>query len=443
MGFSGGIDGFDYTTGPRKDWRLNLYNKNDYDFTDIHNVYGVLEGQEKDKVILIGNHRDAWIKGGAADPNSGSAIMLEIARALNELTKEGFKPHYSIVLASWDGEEYGLLGSTAYAEKYGERLGKEVVTYINLDAAVSGSHLKMAASPLLNEFLLSVAKKVVYPKAVNTTLLEHFASESKIHILGSGSDYTAFYEHLGIPSVDLGFGVGKDDAVYHYHSNYDSLYWMKNIADPGFQLHNTLAQYVGLLVLNISERKLVTYYQARQYSYSISEYFNKLADDLPKDWLGKKVSLDDTSFNGLRESHHGKHKNETLYALVDDMRRLLKHHYKVCFKYDSYLENLQKLWDKEISHSNNPFRKYFFNKKVNSANAKIMHLEKKFLYEDGLNGREWFKHIVFASGRHTGYAGQALPGLAEAIEDEDFDEAVRWMRIIKRKLFSSLIDLDF
>lgn len=437
LGFHGGISNFSYTTGPSHS-QVNIFNNNTYTFTDLWNVLGYYEGHDSNEVILIGNHRDAWIKGGASDPNSGSAALLEVARALGELFKLGWKPQKSILLASWDGEEYGLLGSTAYAEKFADEIGKKIVSYVNTDVAVSGSHLSLSSSPLLNKFLLDIADQVQYPNS-NETLKERFLSESSIHILGSGSDYTSFYEHLGVTSVDLGFGNGKGDPVYHYHSNYDSYHWMEKFADPGFVFHNTLAQYLGLLIINLSEQKLLQPYQAYDYSQAIKSYFDELVDKIPSDWLYKPVTVEEIQSTGCHMM--SKKHNITLSKLVNSTYHELKGFNRVSNKHDHYTKALQKAWDEDVSKSKNPFRKFIFNRKVKNANNKLKHLEKEFLYEEGLNGRDWFKHVVFASGRYTGYAGQKLPGLTEALEDHDFEQTARWIGIIKNSIKNGLISL--
>lgn len=426
LGFKGGIEEFDYSTGPSIGRTLTLYNNNDYKFQDIHNVYGLVEGKDKSKVIVLGNHRDSWIKGGAGDPNSGSAVLLEIARALKNLFDQGFKPNYSILLASWDGEEYGLLGSTAFAEKYSHILKKEVVAYINLDAAVTGTRLKIASSPLLDKFLLNVADKIKHPLK-DQTLKENFLLESKISILGSGSDYTSFFEHLGITSVDLGFSTGKGDAVYHYHSNYDSFKWISTYGDPGFLFHNTLAQYIGLLVLELSENKLLYSFNLEVYSKNLKNYFNDLIEEFPKKWP-----------NNLT------YKNKKFKELLNETNLKIDELISKSIKFDYNTKFLQQIWETDIYNSKNPFKRYSFLRKVYRTNDILKHFEKNaFLHEDGLDNRSWFKHIVFASGRYTGYAGQRLPGLTEAVEDLDFENAVKWTEILKESINKAINNISF
>lgn len=453
LGFKGGIKDFDYSVGPAPGFELNIYNNNTYVFTDLYNVIGLYEGLDPSNLIVIGNHRDAWIKGGAADPNSGSAVLLEVARALGELFKLGFKPQSSIMLASWDGEEYALLGSTSYAERYAKILQKNVIVYLNSDVAVGGSHLKLAASPLLNEYLLDVADLVQYPQRGNDTtdtaapaaapltLKEHFLNSSHISILGSGSDYTVFYEHLGITSADIGFNSGKGDPVYHYHSNYDSYHWMSEFADPGFKLHNTIAQYLGLLALGVSETKTLSSFKSADFATAIKGYFYNLVDKVPAEWLNREIpSLESyKTFCQMRSSASaGPKVPSTFQDLINLTIEELSTFLTTSIAFDAKLSALQTEWD---TPSKFPWKKIYLHWKIFRANLKLKHLEQKFLYQDGLKNREWFKHIGFASGRFTGYAGQSLPGLTEALEDQDFEEAVKWVGIIKKAVKSAGVGL--
>ena len=213
----------------------------------------------------MGNHRDSWIKGGAADPNSGSAVLLSIAKALGRLkTKHGWKPLRTIVLASWDGEEYALLGSTEWGEDHAKYLTHHALAYINLDVAVSGPNFKGSASPLLNLLLRAVTKRVTYPSQSSEksqSVYDHWKETggAQISTLGSGSDYSVFLDHLGIPSLDFGFTGGHGDAVYHYHSNYDSFHWMDKFVDSDWELHATAARVMGLLTATLSENIVVDF----------------------------------------------------------------------------------------------------------------------------------------------------------------------------------------
>ena len=221
-----------YVTGPNPNAQLRLVNSMNETYVHIWDSIGIINGTSQDEVIVIGNHRDAWIIGGAADPNSGSAVMIELSKAFGNLLKSGWKPKRTIVLASWDMEEYGLVGSTEFVEEYLPWLNGAAVSYLNIDVGSSGPVPDISASPELHTLLLDTMKKVVYPNVGSADLYEQqtlydvWANLSApVGVLGSGSDYTAFL-HNGISSVDLGATNGRSDPVYHYHSNYDTYHWL-------------------------------------------------------------------------------------------------------------------------------------------------------------------------------------------------------------------------
>ena len=208
--------------------------------TTIWNAIGIINGTSPDEVVIVGNHRDAWMVGGAADPNSGSAVMVEMSKAFGKLMKTGWKPRRTIVLCSWDAEvnimaiitglqanlfkEFGIVGSTEWVEEYIPWLSKANVAYINTDTAVSGSFPSIEATPDFHAPGLEAMKKIVYPNhgLTNVTMYDVWseaAEGASPGILGSGSDYTAFLHGIGISSIDIGAGPGPTDPVYHYHSS--------------------------------------------------------------------------------------------------------------------------------------------------------------------------------------------------------------------------------
>lgn len=469
--WQGELEGFKYYSGPNTNVTLNLYNDQVFKVQPIHNVYGEIEGEKKDEVIIIGNHRDAWIKGGAGDPNSGSAVLIELARAFGALKDAGFKFKRTIVLQSYDGEEYGLLGSTEYGENHGDTLKRKVVSYINLDSAVTGSNLSLGASPVLNEVLRKVAREIDYPKKNVDSLYDHFVDVSKdrISTLGSGSDYTVFLEHLGIPSVDIGFGPGKGDSIYQYHSNYDSHYWITHFGDPGFVFHNVAAKYVGLLALQLSQQEVIDF-GTQDYAKALVSFFNKTESSIPKSWWSEEATNgegwkeftkwdvadllagEETSkiysprsqypfpeLFGYKQCEHtklhmmidlAKHKKLKLKDIVKLTENDLQRFVNATQILDAQSEVLQLKFDKRDSlHFWERIKLHF---QIKHHNALLQYFERNFLHEKGLHERPWFKHIVFASGRYTGYAGQDLPGLSEALEDEDFDRFVHWLGILSR-----------
>ncbi|KAJ9116409.1 hypothetical protein QFC22_004851 [Naganishia vaughanmartiniae] len=236
----GGLKDVEYFTGPSEK-QIRFINEVDTKVTPIWNVFATIPGHIRDEVVVIGNHRDAWVLGGA-DPSSGSASVNEIMRGFSALLERGWKPLRTIMIASWDAEEYGLIGSTEWCEDFGAWLSKNVVAYLNVDVSVSGSNLGLSASPSLAHLMRHAAMQVEHPTDKDRTLWsmqdggdwktfnlvkglsadidyeEMFASELKVKALGSGSDYTAFLQRYGVASTDMGYGFGPNDPVYHYHS---------------------------------------------------------------------------------------------------------------------------------------------------------------------------------------------------------------------------------
>lgn len=471
--WEGELEGFDYSTGPNKDVVLNLYNNQIYNITPLWNVYGEIEGENKDEAIVIGNHRDAWIRGGAGDPNSGSATLLEVARALGELKASGYKFKRSIILQSFDGEEYGLLGSTEQGEFFSKELKKKVVAYFNLDVAVVGKHLKLGASPILKKVLREAAMEIEYPEPDVGTLYDHFVKETGDNIknLGSGSDYTVYLEHLGIPSADLGFSQGKGDPIYQYHSNYDSYYWMSEFADKGFVYHNLAAKYLAISVLKVSEEEIINF-SVKDYADDLVKYYNESVESIPKKWYEQSLEgssvwdkylvqpMNENDF--IRESTSGYYSNEEVFPFPELMkpkickhtRRMMystRHHknatlgdlvsntlgdlirlQKITEIYDNESKNLQIKFDNRDSlHWWQKIKLHF---EIKHHNKLLQYFERNFLHSHGLHERPWFKHIVFASGRFTGYEGQTLPGLKEAIEDGDLERFVEWLGILSKSI---------
>ncbi|SCV05323.1 LANO_0H04962g1_1 [Lachancea nothofagi CBS 11611] len=411
----GGLKGFDYWTGPAPSYSLNLYNNQSYDIRPIYNVYGNITGTDSSEgYILIGNHRDAWIKGGASDPNSGSASMLEVIRAFHELQLQGWKPRKTIVFASWDGEEYALLGSTEFGEKYADDLQANCLAYLNVDVSVSGKQLNIGASPFLNQVLTESLHLVAYP--FGGTLFDHyFKKYEKFGILGSGSDYTVFQEHLGIASVDMGFDSSRDDPVYHYHSNYDSFHWMSTMGDPGFKLHNALSRYLGLVALKLTERKVIPT-EVKSYATELELYFQALLTRVPDKWMSIPTG--------------GCHR--TISSALANLEAEFKKFVTNADAFDVRANALQAEWD--VSGSLPFWRRIALHYKIKGLNYKLRYLERRFLHHKGLDGRSWFKHIVYAAGRDTGYKGFAFPGLKEALDDDDVYRFTKWLRIIRRKM---------
>ncbi|KAK9244047.1 hypothetical protein V1506DRAFT_542545 [Lipomyces tetrasporus] len=448
----GGMREYDYSIGPST-MDVNLYNDQEYKITPIWNAIGRIDGVIKDEVVILGNHRDAWIVGGAGDPNSGSAVLIELARAFGELKAQGWKPLRSIVLASWDGEEYGLLGSTEWAEDLAKYLDANALVYVNVDGAVTGSHFHADASPLLNTVVKDVIKRVSDPKG--GYVYDHWLQETKGRIgnLGSGSDYTVFQDHLGIPSIDFGFS-GGDNAVYQYHSNYDSFHWMDKYGDPTWEYHVTMVKIWGLVALQLSEIEVISF-DVGEYAHSLMSYFSNVKakisrivgeSELDVDISGGFYDCPEVRGSLIREC-----KYIDVTAIDDvDLPDLKLGWWYISSSLRNCSDALDKLLDAASSFDakSSSIKKQYFTDypwfkgykklrlyfQIQELNSQYKQFERMFLYESGLDDREWYRHVIFAPGIWTGYAGATFPGLNEALDARNITNTKRWLDIITERI---------
>ncbi|KAI0750987.1 Zn-dependent exopeptidase [Daedaleopsis nitida] len=299
--------------------KVRLVNHVDTRVIPIWNTMAILPGHIKNETVIVGCHRDAWVMG-AADPTSGTVSMHEVIRGYGALLKSGWRPLRNIVFASWDAEEYGLIGSTEFAEDFPDWISKNVVAYINLDVSSSGSQWTALSSPSLAHLIREVALIVPHPTDPSKTLWdarqdagpfqggideevldmfveqrkEYITSDLSIYPLGSGSDYTPFLQHLGVASMDQSFSATHTDAPYHYHSIYDSQRWQELYADPGFVKHVAVAKHLGLMVLRLAD-SIILPLNTTHYSLELDKYLDKVETIAAS--LDKIVDL-----TGLRKS---------------------------------------------------------------------------------------------------------------------------------------------
>ena len=405
-----GYKGVEYNIGPSPpDMVLNLVNEQEYVTTPLWNVIGIINGTIPDEVVVIGNHRDAWIAGGAADPNSGTAALDEVIRSFGIALSQGWKPLRTIVFASWDGEEYGLIGSTEWVEEYIPWLSEAAVAYINVDVGTIGNRFSTAASPLLNKVIHDITAIVPSPNQTIANQTVRDTWDGDVRTMGSGSDFTAFQDFAGIPSADFTFFPDEDRPVYHYHSNYDSFHWMQKFGDPGFEYHVTMAKLIGLLAAQLVESPLV-YFNATDYADSLAGYLKKV-EKMAK--ASSHDSIQTIDFGRLTESIRAL---QDASRQLDDCSSALTAQIKGTIPWWKWWQRV-KLW-----------------LEVRDVNTKLKLLERKFLYKEGLDGRHWFKHVVFAPGKWTGYSGATFPGLVEGIEEGDREVVERWKEIIEEKV---------
>lgn len=421
--------GVEYNVGPSPEHLvLNLVNEQEYVTTPLWNTIGIINGTLPDGVIVVGNHRDAWIAGGAADPNSGSAALNEVIRGFGIALSQGWKPLRTIVFASWDGEEYGLIGSTEWVEEYLPWLAATNVAYVNMDVGCSGPNFHVSASPLLNNIIYEVAVLVQSPNQTVPGQTVGDIWSGHISTMGSGSDFTAFQDFAGIPSIDIGFTSGLHEPVYQYHSNYDSYYWMSTYGDPGFVYHATAAKILGLFTAKLSEAPIIPL-NTTDYAIALKGYVARVSTKLEASTESNDED-EEARYRPVMTTSKG-----SASSLAKSLKKLDNAVAKLRNNAEAFDANAAVLaqevgslpWWRIISK----VKLYLAIKK---SNLKVKFLERQFLYQKGLDGRNWFKHVVFAPGLWTGYAGAVFPGLVESIDAKDYDNAEKWVGIIKEVL---------
>jgi N-acetylated-alpha-linked acidic dipeptidase len=369
-----GYKGVQYSIGPSPpELVLNLVNEQDYAIRPLWNVIGVINGTQQDEVVVLGNHRDAWIAGGAGDPSSGSAALNEVVRSFGAALAAGWQPRRTIVFASWDGEEYGLVGSTEWVEDHLPWLAGTAIAYLNVDVGTKGPVFDASASPLLNRAIYEATSRVPSPNQTIPGQTVRDLWSGRIDTLGSGSDYTAFQEFAGIPSVSFGFGNGPGSTVYHYHSNYDSFAWMDAFGDKGWHHHVAITQVWALLAAHLVEDPVIPF-SAADYAKGMAAYLQHAIDK-------------------ARESPHAEIRRHAFRDLEAAIADLLSR----AAVFDGEAGALAEQVAEDIPWWN-WWKKAKLSALMKVVNTKYKYLERQFLYAPGLDGRTWFKHVVFAPG---------------------------------------------
>jgi N-acetylated-alpha-linked acidic dipeptidase len=412
--WQGGLP-FDYHVGSGPA-RVHMRLRFDWSVRPIVDVFGLLLGDEEpDTWIMAGGHRDAWTFGGR-DPISGAVSLLETARALAEQARAGHRLRRTVAIASWDAEEWGLIGSTEWGEQHDTELPGKVAVYLNRESyhqgnfEASGSH---ALQPLVND----VARAVAFPRAADTTVYEHWVAQTqetdgedeaeepsmpplvqengrtdvRVGALGSGSDYTVFLDHLGIPALNMGFS-GPNGI---YHSRYDTHHYFTTFGDPGFVTGERLAEVVGLFLARMANARILPF-DYRATAETVGRYLDELEAQAREE--GPAMDL-----SGLRAA------NEEFAAAADAL-------------HDAVAGTLE---------SENPDPAA-----VDALNGLMLDIERGFLSDEGLPGRPWFRHQLYAPGYYTGYGVKTLPGVREAMENGDAGEAAAMAQRLEASLRS-------
>jgi N-acetylated-alpha-linked acidic dipeptidase len=389
--------------------RLHMKVENTREKRTIKNVIATLRGtDEPERKILLSNHYDAWVYG-AVDPSSGTAAMLALGRALGKLAAEGYRPRRTIVIGAWDAEEYTLTGSTEWGEQHEKDLQQNAVVCINVDEATHGNQFSPSASPLLFTAIREVARDLPNPETPGKTLADAWRANAgfigvqsyatsagggedlPVAILGSGSDYTVFFNHIGVASTDLVF----DGPYGVYHSVYDTYDWMAKQGDPGFLYHAAMARYAGLLALRFANADVLPF-DAAAYGREIARYAEEL------------LSLPGAG------------------ALAPPLRDLSAR----AREWSGAAGAAQKSIASRVAAGKGGFLA------LRDANAWLLSLERAMLDPSGIPGRPWFRHLIYAP--LPSYRAETLPAIREAIVEGRFEYAGLQIRRLSDKLEAAI-----
>ncbi|KAI1161784.1 Zn-dependent exopeptidase [Nemania serpens] len=391
----GGVPDVKWWSGNSSSPIVHLKNEQDENEKQkIWNIYGKIEGIEQgEKSIIIGNHRDAWALG-ASEANSGTAIMLEVARVFGELAAKGWRPLRSIEFMSWDAEAYNMIGSTEFVEKNLDVLQNQGTAYINLDGAISGRDFHAAGSPMFRRLVTKVLERVFDP-VVNATLLTLWKErKAEVESPGSEGDYVAFQDMAGTSSLDIRFG-GK---AHPSHSSYDNFQWMESVGDPEFVYHGLLGQVLSLLIIELADRPVLPF-DLGNYAASLSGYLGSLFQ-----WAGEK---------GITEGDNKK-------INLDDLGRAIEHVNNAISRFEKW----EPYWEQNVIAANGwepaalGIRRLDYNNRMAAFETDLLDLEPA----GGIPNRTQFKHVVFGPSLWgEGGADEAhFPAIRDLVDVEDW-----------------------
>ncbi|KAM4684213.1 putative N-acetylated-alpha-linked acidic dipeptidase [Amazona ochrocephala] len=372
--------------------KMHIHSNNE--IRRIYNVIGIIRGTvEPDRYIILGGHRDSWVFGGI-DPQSGAAVVHEIVRSFGKLKRKGWRPRRTVIFASWDAEEFGLFGSTEWAEENAKVLQARGVAYINADSSIEGNYtLRVDCTPLMYSLVYSLTKEIpspdegfdgksLYESWYKKNPSREYKEVPRINKLGSGNDFEVFFQRLGIASgrarYSKNWNVEKYSSYPVYHSVYETYEIVEKFYDPTFKNHLTVAQVRGGLVFELADSAVLPF-DCRDYASALSNYAHiiyNLSRNHEEEMATYNVSFD------------------ALFSAVKNFTEVAA----------SFHERLQQI------DSNNPLA-------VRSMNDQLMFLERAFIDPLGLPGRPFYRHIIFAPSSHNKYAGESFPGIYDAMFD--------------------------
>ena len=426
-----------YHVGPSKE-KVHLQLAFNWDIKPIYNVIAKMMGSEfPDEWVIRGNHHDAWVNG-AEDPVSGLVAELEEARVIGELVKKGFKPKRTLVYCAWDGEEPSLLGSTEWVEDHQEELKQKAVAYINSDGNGRG-FIGASGSHTLETFFNEIASDVMDPQtgisikdrryakmvtdADKNNRAKLFGNKYlKLGALGAGSDYSPFFQYLGIASMNLGFGGEDNDG--QYHSIYDSYDLYTRFKDPGHKYGITLSKTAGRIVLRLADADVIpidfnTFYKTvNDYATDVKTLLDNARSETDMDNKIIKEKLFDVARDPMKGYKLPVAKEIVPFLNFSSLDNAL-------MELKTAAEDFQKLYEKSTQLPTD---------KQNQLNKILYKAERSLLQEKGLPRRAWYKHQIYAPGYYTGYGVKTLPGIREGIEEKHWQEAQEHIEIVAKTI---------
>lgn len=419
--------------------------------TPVYDVIARMAGSERpEEWIIRGNHEDAWVCG-AEDPLSGTVALMEEARALAGLARKGWKPRRTVIYAVWDGEEPGLLGSTEWVETHAAELRQKAAVYVNSDSNDRG-FLSAGGSHTLERLVNEVAREIADPETGQSVaqrwraerLVKSAPSDRRelqerpdlrISPLGSGSDYTPFLQHLGIASLDIGYGGEEGGGCYH--SIYDSFDHYTRFGDPHFDYELVLVRTCGRLMLRLADAQMLLY-EFSDFADAIGKYAKevaKLADDLREGTVETNKLIAQRVF----------------LAAADPQDHLLEPRPKPEVPYLNFapLQNAVTTLRRSAERFEGARRAAAREKKLAALTTDqpgldlgLLQLERSLTQPEGLPRRGWYQHLIYAPGFYTGYGVKTLPGIREALEQRNWSEATRQIEVAAKAIGRFANELD-
>ena len=428
--------------------RVHLKLAFNWDLATTHNVIARLRGSEyPDEWIIRGNHHDAWVFG-ADDPTAGMVAMMEEARGIAELARQGHRPRRTIIYAAWDGEEQGLLGSTEWAETHENELRQKAVAYLNSDSNGRG-FLFAGGSHTLEKFINEVSREVIDPQT-KVTVDERLKSrrivdardderaeirsraDLRVAPLGSGSDYTPFLQHLGLASMHIGYG--GEDGGGSYHSVYDSYDHYTRFGDPGFQYGIAQAQTVGRAVLRLANADVLPF-EFSNFANTVGKFVDevaKLPEEMRKETDERNRQIEEKTIQSANDPLEKRIVPKPLpdvpFVNVAPLQNALRRIEQSAKKYDRALAIAM---DRGISRET-----------ATRLNAQLRQMERHLTREEGLPGRPWYRHFLYAPGQYTGYGVKTIPSVREAMELRDWKEAEAQIPVTAKILENYATEID-